>query len=229
MLRGASQREGDDMTIAVLLADDHRMVREGFRLLLETEKGIKVTGEAGTGHDAVRQAVSLAPDVVLMDISMPELNGIDATRQITAQCPSAKVIILSMYSTTHHIFRAFRAGARGYILKESAGADVIKAIRTVHEGKIFLCNEVADAVMADYIRKDDAGPIDDPLSRLSTREREILQFLVEGNSNAKIAETLFLSTKTVETYKSHVMQKLGINDIPSLVKFAIQRGITSVD
>ena len=217
------------MSITVLLVDDHRMVREGFRLLLETQSDIKVVGEAGDGHDAVRKTMELNPDIVLMDISLPSLNGIEATWQITAQCPCAKVIMLSMYSTSHHISRAFKAGARGYILKESAGNDVIRAIRTVHGGKIFLCDEVADTVIDDYVKKRQAGESDDPLSRLSSREREILQLLVEGKPNATIAETLFLSTKTVETYKSHIMQKLNINNIPSLVKFAIQCGITSLE
>jgi DNA-binding NarL/FixJ family response regulator len=217
------------MSITVFLADDHRMVREGFRLLLETQPDIKVIGEAGNGREAVRQVVKLTPDVVFMDIAMPELNGIEATRQITDAVPSSKVVILSMYSTTQHIFRAFKAGARGYILKESAGDDVIKAVRTVHGGKIFLCNEISEVVIGDYIQKREAGEIDDPLSRLSSREWEILQLLVEGKSNAKIAEILFLSPKTIETYRSHLMQKLGISDLPGLVKFAIQHGITSVD
>ena len=217
------------MSIAVFLADDHRMVREGFRLLLETQPDIEVVGEAGDGRDAVRQVTRLSPDVVLMDIAMPELNGIEATEQIRESCPSVGVIILSMYSTTQHISRALKAGARGYILKESAGDDVIKAVRAVHEGKIFLCSEISEAVVGDYVRSHETTVTDDPLARLSPREREILQLLVEGKSNAKIAEVLFLSPKTVETYRSHLMQKLGINDLPGLVKFAIQHGITSLE
>jgi DNA-binding NarL/FixJ family response regulator len=216
------------MSITVFLAEDHRMVREGFRLLIETQSDIKVIGEAGNGREAVRQAAKLNPDVVLMDIEMPELNGIEATRQISETSPSTKVIILSMYSTPQHISRAFKAGARGYILKESAGDDVIKAIQTVHSGKIFMCNEISEVVVSQYIKDNRAGELDDPLARLSAREREILQLLVEGKSNTKIAELLFLSPKTIETYRSHLMQKLGIGDLPSLVKFAIQHGITSV-
>jgi DNA-binding NarL/FixJ family response regulator len=204
------------------------MVREGFRLLIETQPDIKVVGEAGNGRETVRQVVKLAPDVVLMDIEMPELNGIEATRQICEACPSMKIIILSMYSTSQHISRAFKAGARGYILKESAGEDVIKAIRTVHGGKIFLCNEISEVVVSQYIKDNKIGEIDDPLARLSAREREILQLLVEGKSNTKIAELLFLSPKTIETYRSHLMQKLGIGDLPTLVKFAIRHGITSI-
>jgi DNA-binding NarL/FixJ family response regulator len=204
------------------------MVREGFRLLIETQSDIKVVGEAGNGRETVRQVVKLTPDVVLMDIEMPELNGIEATRQICEACPSTKVIILSMYSTSQHISRAFKAGARGYILKESAGEDVIKAIRTVHSGKIFLCNEISEVVVSQYIKDTRIGEVDDPLARLSDREREILQLLVEGKSNTKIAELLFLSPKTIETYRSHLMQKLGIGDLPTLVKFAIRHGITSI-
>jgi DNA-binding NarL/FixJ family response regulator len=216
------------MSATVFLAEDHRMVREGFRLLIETQSDIKVVGEAGDGRETVRQVVKLTPDVVLMDIEMPELNGIEATRQICEACPSTKVIILSMYSTSQHISRAFKAGARGYILKESAGEDVIKAIRTVHSGKIFLCNEISEVVVSQYIKDTRIGEVDDPLARLSDREREILQLLVEGKSNTKIAELLFLSPKTIETYRSHLMQKLGIGDLPTLVKFAIRHGITSI-
>jgi len=205
------------------------MVREGFRLLLETQPDIKVIGEAGNGREAVRQAAKLAPDIILMDIAMPELNGIEATKQIIEAHSSAKIIILSMYSTTQHIFRALKAGAKGYILKESAGDDIIKAVRTVHSGKTFLCDEITGVVVGDYIEKREKGESDDPLARLSTREREVLQLLVEGKSNTKIAELLFLSQKTVETYRSHLMQKLGINDLPGLVKFAIQHGITTVE
>jgi DNA-binding NarL/FixJ family response regulator len=160
---------------------------------------------------------------------MPELNGIEAVQQISDACPATKVIILTMYSTTEHIFRAFKAGARGYILKESAGADIIKAIRTVQTGKQYVSEAVSGTILKDYIKVRDLMAGESPLERLSPREREILQLLVEGKSNAKIAEILFLSQKTIETYRSHLMQKLGISDLPGLVKFAIQHGLTSVD
>lgn len=217
------------MGITVFLADDHRLVREGFRLLLQTQHDISVVGEAGTGRDAVRQTLHLKPDVVLMDIAMPELNGIEATREICEALPSTKVIVLSMYSTSQHIFRAIKAGARGYILKESAGDDVINAVRTVHRGQVFLCKEISESVVRDYVQSRDLAEERGPLGRLNNRELQILQLLVEGSSNARIAELLYLSPKTVETYRSHLMHKLGISDLPALVKFAIQHGLTSVE
>jgi DNA-binding NarL/FixJ family response regulator len=214
--------------IKIFLADDHRMVREGFRLLIETQPDIRVIGEAGNGRDAVRSVAQLSPDIVIMDIEMPDMNGIEATDQLRTACPAVKVIILSMYSTSMHIFRAFKAGARGYILKELAGEDIIKAIRTVHGGKVFLCEQISEAIVTDYIKGDRIREEADPLAVLSAREREILQLLVEGKTNSRIAELLFLSPKTVETYRSHLMQKLGISGLPGLVKFAIQQGITSL-
>ncbi len=217
------------MSIAVFLADDHAMFREGIRLLLDTQTDIRVVGEAGDGRDAVRQVTKLCPDIVLMDIAMPEMNGIEAAQQINEACPSSRLIMLSMYSTNEHIYRAFKAGARGYILKESAGAEIIKAVRAVYAGKYYTSESVSEVIMTDYVKVRDMMEAESPLERLSTREREVLQLLVEGKSNQKIAEILFLSQKTIETYRSHLMQKLGITDIPGLVKFAIQHGLTSVD
>lgn len=217
------------MSITVFLADDHTLVREGFRLLLERQQDIKVIGEASNGREAVRQVTKLQPDIIVLDIAMPELNGIEAARQICESLPSAKIIILSMHTTTQHVFRALKAGACGYVLKESAGDDLIKAVRTVHKGLTFLCSEISDLVVKDYIRFHETEEAANPLSRLNPREREILQLIAEGKSNSRIAELLYLSNKTIETYRSHLMQKLGINDIASLVKFAIQHGITTVE
>ncbi len=214
------------MSITVFLADDHTVLRDGLQYLLEAQQDIKVVGNAAEGRDAVRQVVQLRPDVVILDIAMPELNGIEATRQIREVCPSAQILILSMHSTTEHVFRALQAGARGYLLKESAGIEVVKAVRAVHAGRRYLSEEISDRVIDDYVRQREDVEAKSPLARLSPREREILQLIVEGKSSEEIANILFLSRKTVDTYRSRLMRKLGINDLPGLVKFAIQYGLT---
>jgi DNA-binding NarL/FixJ family response regulator len=214
------------MAIRVLLADDHAVVRDGLRFLLEAGGNITVVGEAADGRQAVRQVQALLPDVVVMDIAMPELNGIEATQQIRQACPSTQVVILSMYATKEHILRALRAGANGYLLKESAGQEVVDAIRAVRAGRRYLSQSIAETVIDDYVHERQAPPAQSPLERLSSREREVLQLVVEGKSSTEIAEILYLSPKTVETYRSRLMQKLGLSDLPSLVKFAIQHGLT---
>jgi DNA-binding NarL/FixJ family response regulator len=215
------------MSINVLLADDHAVVRDGLKLLLEAQN-IKVVGEASNGRDAVRLAIRLNPDIVLMDIAMPGLNGLEATREIHLECRSTQIIILSMFFSAEHVFRAFKAGARGYLLKESAGAEVVKAVHAVYRGSRYLSERISDHVVEDYVGDHRAADEKSPLARLSVREREVLQMVVEGKSSAEIARQLFLSSKTVETYRSRLMQKLGIGDIPALVKFAIQHGLTSL-
>lgn len=217
------------MTITVFLVDDHTVVRDGLRLLLEEQGDIKVIGGAANGREAVRQVKRLCPDVVIMDIAMPELNGIEATRQIRKACPLAQIIVLSMHHTNEHIFRALQAGARGYLLKESAGIEVLNAIRTVHAGHRYLSQNISDTVIDNYIRQREISETMSPLARLSPREREVLQLVVEGKSSAEIASALSLSHKTVETYRSRLMRKLDISDLPGLVKFAIQRGVTSLE
>lgn len=217
------------MSINVFLADDHAVVRDGLRFLLEAEGDIKVVGDAANGHDAVKLVSELGPDVVIMDIAMPELNGIEAARQIHEICPSVQIIILSMYASAEHVFRALQAGARGYLLKESGGADVVQAIRTVLTGRRYLSEEISEGMIDDYVRQREVIEADSPLTQLSSREREILQLVVEGKSSAEIGGMLFLSPKTVGTYRSRLMQKLGVNDLPSLIKFAIQHGLTSLE
>ena len=217
------------MNISVYIADDHAIVRDGLRILLDEQPDIEVIGDAADGREAVRQVTELEPDVVIMDINMPELNGIEATHHIMENCPSARVVILSMFATQEHIFRALQAGARGYLLKESAGIEVVKAVREVMSGRRYLSQKISEDVIDDYVRLRDQAMDEDPLSRLSPREREVLQLVVEGKSSAEIAEALFLSPKTVETYRSRLMQKLEIHDIPGLVKFAIQHGLTALD
>ncbi len=217
------------MSITVFLADDHAVVRDGLRFLLEAQHDIRVIGDAANGRDAVRQVAQLCPDVVVVDIAMPELNGIEAARQISEVCPPARVIILSMHSTTEHIFRALQVGARGYLLKESAGVEVVNAVRAVHAGRRYLSQKISDQVIDDYVRQREVAAVQSPLARLSPREREVLQLVVEGKSSAEIADVLFLSPKTVETYRSRLMRKLGISDLPGLVKFAIQHGLTPLE
>jgi DNA-binding NarL/FixJ family response regulator len=217
------------MPITVFIADDHAMVREGLRLIIETERDISVIGEAADGRQAVRLIQRLAPDVVIMDIAMPQLNGIEATEQILNSKTSTHIIILSMHSSKEHIFRALEAGAKGYLLKESAGKEMVTAVRAVNAGKRFLSDRISQTVIEGYIHQRRADSKESPIKRLSAREREVLQLVVEGKSSTEIASSLFLSPKTVETYRSRLMQKLGIKDLPSLVKFAIQHGMTSLD
>jgi len=212
--------------IRVLLADDHAVVRDGLRALLEAQADIEVVGDAANGREVLRQTRQLHPDVVVMDIAMPELNGVEATQQMHDAHPATQVLILSMHSTTEHIFRALQAGARGYLLKDSAGSEVVEAVRVVHAGRRYLSHKIAATVVDDYIAEHHKTS---PLERLSRRERQILQLVAEGKSSAEVAALLFLSPKTVDTYRSRMMTKLGINDIPSLVKFAIQHDITQLD
>ncbi|GAB4513341.1 MAG: response regulator transcription factor [Anaerolineae bacterium] len=214
------------MPIRVLLADDHTIVRDGLRMILEAQGDVRVVAEASDGREAVEQAQATRPDVVIIDIAMPSLNGIDATERIRSSCPDTQVIILSMHATSEHVFRAFRAGAQGYLLKESAGREVVEAVRAVHAGRRYLSAQIAEALAEDETALRAGLEAASPLDRLSPREREILQLVVEGKSSAEIAEMLCLSQKTVETYRSRLMQKLGIHDLPGLVKFAIQHGLT---
>ena len=214
------------MKVSVFLVDDHAVVRDGLKLLLESCAGISVVGEASDGRTAVRRVRDLRPDVVVMDITMPEMDGVEATRQIREECPTAQVIILSMHSTSEHVFRALEAGARGYLVKESAGVEVVDAVIAVKEGRRYLSRKISEQVLDDYV-KHRTGPSRSPLELLSSREREVLQLVVEGKTSAEIGEILFISAKTVETYRSRLMQKLGTSDIPSLVKFAIQHGLTA--
>jgi DNA-binding NarL/FixJ family response regulator len=213
------------MTIRILIADDHGVVAEGLKHLVEAQSDMEVLSLAVDGREAVRQARDLQPDVVLMDLSMPELNGADATRAILERDPKCRVIVLSMYSEREYVRRALKAGAAGYVVKRSAAKEVVEAIRAVHAGQRYLSPRVADVVINDY-----AGDgAEDLLSKLSQREREVLQLLAEGRTGAQIAERLSLSQKTVETYRARLVEKLGIRDVAGLVRFAIQRGIVSLD
>lgn len=217
------------MSIRVFLADDHAVVRDGLRALLEAQPDICVIGDAANGRETVRRVAQLCPDVAVLDIAMPELNGIEAARQIGESCPATQMIILSMHSSTEHIFRALQAGARGYLLKESAGVEVVNAIRTVQAGHRYLSQKISDRMIDDYICQRQAAQAKSPLAHLSPREREVLQLVAEGKSSAEIADILSLSLKTVETYRSRLMHKLSISDLPGLVRFAIQHGLTPLE
>ncbi len=213
------------MSIRIIIADDHAVVAEGLKHVVEAQADMEVVALAVDGREAVRLARDLQPDVVLMDLSMPELNGADATRAILERDPKCRVIVLSMYSEREYVRRALKAGAAGYVVKRSAAKEVVDAIRAVHAGQRYLSPRVADVVLDDYAGEER----DDPLARLSAREREVLQLLAEGHTSAQIAERLSLSQKTVETYRARLVEKLGIRDVPGLVRFAIQRGIVSLD
>ena len=210
------------MTIRVLLVDDHAVVRAGLKALLQRAADIDVIGEADNGRDAVRRSEDLKPDVVVMDLTMPELNGIDATRRLREKCPAIRVVMHSMHSSSEHVFRAFDAGATGFVLKESAGEDIAAAVRAAHAGRRYLSRGIAAVESAAQSRAGRTSP----LESLSTREREVLQLVVEGRSSTEIAATLHLSPKTVETYRVRLMAKLGVRDVPGLVRFAIEHGLT---
>ena len=217
------------MSITVFLADDHAVVRDGLRALLEAQPDIRVIGDAADGRETVRRVAQFCPDVAILDIAMPELNGIEAAREIGRVCPATQLIILSMHSTTEHIVRALQAGVRGYLLKESAGIEVVNAVRAVHAGQRYLSPKISDKIVDDYVRQRQAAQAPDPLAHLSSREREVLQLVAEGKSSAEIADILSLSLKTVETYRSRLMHKLDISDLPGLVRFAIQHGLTPLE
>jgi RNA polymerase sigma factor (sigma-70 family) len=214
------------MMISVFLADDHRVLRDGLRILLESQTDIRVVGEAENGNQAIEGITRLQPDVAVMDITMPELNGIEAAQIVHENLPNTGIVMLSIHSDLEHIFRALQAGAQGYLLKESAGSEVISAVRAVHLGRRYLSPSVRDAVMEAYMQN---RQIHSPLELLSSREREVLQLTVEGYSSAAIAERFNLSPKTVDTYRSRLMGKLGVRDLPELVRFAIKHGITPID
>jgi DNA-binding NarL/FixJ family response regulator len=214
------------MSIKVLIADDHQIVREGLRALLEKEPWVTVVGEAQEGRTTLRLARELVPDVILMDVAMPDLNGIEATRQIVAEFPEIKVIALSMHSDKRFVLNMFKAGAKGYLLKDCAFNNLIKAIRVVAANKTYLSEDIADIVVKDYIM----GPklSEDPAGeQLTAREREVLQLVVEGKSTNQIADCLHVSVKTVESHRHQIMQKLNIKSVAELTKYAIRAGITS--
>jgi two-component system, NarL family, response regulator NreC len=211
----------------VLLADDHQLMRSGIRLMLEREPDLSVVGEAGDGREAVALAKSLKPDVVVMDIGMSNLNGIEAAQQMTGDRPEIAVVMLSMHSDESYVLRALKAGARGYLLKDSAEADLIKAVHAVADGKSFFSPAVSKVLLDDYVRKLRRSGTEDAYDLLTAREREVLQLIAEGKSNKDIANLLNLSVYTVESHRSNLMEKLNVRGLPELILYAVRKGIIS--
>jgi DNA-binding NarL/FixJ family response regulator len=209
----------------VLLGDDHAVLRQGLRKILEDRRDWRVVAEAGNGRDAVRQAIELNPDIAVLDIGMPLLNGIEATRQIVRRAPSVRVLILSMHSEQAYVTQAVQAGARGYLLKESAGSELIEAIAAVAAGRSYFSPPVAQVVFDDYVKSLVDRGITDRYDALSEREREVLQLVAEGRSSKEIADVLSISPATVETHRTHVLQKLGLRNTAEVVRYAARRGI----
>jgi DNA-binding NarL/FixJ family response regulator len=213
------------MPLRVLIAEDHAVIADGMRHLLAA-RDFEVVASARDGAEAVRLAAELKPDLILLDIVMPQLNGVDAARAIIQNDPEARVIMLSMYSDSERVYQSLQAGARGYVLKRDLSEDLIEAMRLVASGGRYLSPSVTDTVITDYLHEKRAP---DALHALSVRERHVLQFLVEGKSAAAVARKLQLSPRTVETYKARLMRKLGLTDLPALVKFAVRHGLTPLE
>jgi two-component system response regulator NreC len=206
--------------IRVLLADDHAMVRKGFRLILEAQPDMEIAGEAGNGREAVEMAEKLHPDVVVMDVAMPELNGIEATRRLAASSPHTRVLALSMHKDSVYVREILRAGARGYLLKDSIDTDLINAVRAVAKGDGYISPGVSDAVLSDYRRH-----VTDPLDLLTSREREVLQMIAESKTNKEIAVALNLSVYTIDAHRGKIMEKLNLHSTGELVRFAVRHGL----
>lgn len=206
--------------IRILLADDHVLVRQGFKMILSAQSDMQIVGEAANGRETVEAAEKLQPDVVLMDVTMPELNGIEATRRLQTVSPRTRVLALSMHKDAVYVREILRAGARGYLLKDSADADLIAAVRSVAKGEAYLSPAVSDAVLTDYRRH-----VTDPLDLLTSREREVLQMIAEGKTNKEIATSLNLSVYTVEAHRGRIMEKLNLHSTGELVRFALRSGL----
>ena len=209
----------------IVLADDHTIVRNGLRVLLERQPDFVVVGEAANGREAIELAEQHAPDIVLMDVAMPIMNGIEAAARIAAAQPKAAVVILSMHSDESYILRALKAGARGYLLKDSAENDLIQAVRAVASGKAFFSPAVSKVLAEDYLRQVRQRGAEDPYDLLTARERELLQLIAEGKSAKEIAGLLNLSAHTVDTHRGNLMQKLNVHSIPELILYAVRKGI----
>jgi two-component system response regulator NreC len=213
------------MPIRVFLCDDHAMLRAGLRALLAAEPGLEVVGEAGDGAEGVEQAVALRPDVALLDITMPELDGLEATRRLQRRAPDVRVLILTMHDDPEYLFQALEAGASGYVLKRAAEADLVEAIRTVVADRAFLAPSAQQKLVADYLERRERGEVLLPVERLTPREEEVLRLLARGHTNQEIADALVISIKTVETHRAHILDKLGLRKRAELVRYAQTHGL----
>jgi len=213
--------------VRILLADDHTVMRAGLRLLLERHENFEVVGEAADGREAVELAAGQKPDVVVMDVAMPHLNGVEAARQILSRNPEIAIVMLSMHSDESYVLRSLKAGARAYLLKDSAEADLIAAIQAIIEGRSFFSPGVRALLKEDYIYRLQKFGADDTYELLTPREREVLQLVAEGRSNKEVASLLGLSLYTVETHRTHILQKLNLHSVPELILYAVRKGIIS--
>lgn len=222
-----TETEMEMAEIRILLADDHHVMRDGLRLLLERQPGMEVIGEAGDGRDTVKLAMEQNPDVVVMDIAMPNMNGIEATRRIVSKNPRTAVVILSMHHDESYVIRSLKAGALGYLLKDSVKADLIDAIRAVSEGRSFFSPKVSKILQEDFMRLFESKEVEDSYDLLTDREREILQLVAEGKTNKEIASLLNVSLYTVDTHRTHILQKLNLHSVPEVILYAVRKGIIS--
>jgi len=213
--------------IRILLADDHTVVRDGLRALLEHEPDLRVVAEAADGRECIRLAESETPDVIVMDLAMPNMNGMEATRRILAANSAVGVVILSMHQDESYVLGSLKAGAKGYLLKDSVRGEVVQAIRAVSEGRSFLTRKVARILQEEYVSRLEQRGLEDRYDLLSDREREILQMIAEGRSNKEVAGLLNISPTTVETHRAHILQKLDIHSVPELILYAVRKGIIS--
>lgn len=215
--------------IRVLICDDHTILREGIALLLNSQTDIEVVAEAVDGREAVDKAREHKPDVILMDIAMPLLNGLEATKQIRRDHPGARVLVLTMYESDEYVAQMLEAGAAGYVLKKVAGSELVYAIRAVYQGEAFLYPSITKRLVEDYLRRVESGQERDTFDGLTDREREVLQLIAEGHTNKEIADLLNLSVRTVQNHRAHIMEKLGMHDRGELIKYAIQKGIIELN
>lgn len=210
----------------IILADDHALVRQGLKALLEDQPNFSVVGEAGSGLEAIRMCSEINPEVLVLDIMMSDISGIEVARQVKANCPRTAIVILSMYGDKKHVLQALQAGASAYVVKRSVSSELIQAVREARVGHRYLGPSLADVVVDAYLEKEESGPAD-PYDLLSNREREVLHLAAHGHSNAEMAERLYISRRTVETHRANAMRKLNLQNQTDLLRFALQRGILS--